>query len=545
MPERCFHEEATVRTALSLWNKPVRWLAVLLAANVLVLAGCKKNEQPRPSAGVSAPEPPLRQGSGHARVTYQPNVRIMEREEGENALIGVSSNDAGLLFDASNATARELKAGDVLVIKGLIARSVLAAKVTPDGVIVLTQQASIPEVIQEGEITLEAPVRFGEPAESAEGKGFREFRTALPSLWPGTVYAQSPEGNAMSKAEQQGTRDAYGNLIKAPFQAILDDWKVVNWSAKPEPGKINLEFTITRSEAGFVALITGKGYVSDFDFSTNIGVHKSTMEKMETGFKNLNGLMNFHWEIAKDTAGVMAEESRIKLPGAIEIPLWKYADGLPLFLEIGSALLIHPAITGGKEVSKGSFRISYDGYQHFKVKTGTIDSDGKVTGDIQLLDQDNISPAAPLGMVVSFAAPRIELTLGLQKIISTKNIQKAADYVDKAAAIVAKELLSPDAYNAYKNGPLGKFSLGGTLKNALSTSGAATLQLIGTSATSYTGMSAITPCSRADLNLVGKIGVSAVAWGQSVGSLSKDIFRKEMTKVDPPGMKLCEDIGKK
>lgn len=524
--------------------KAVRRVAILLMAGTLLFVGCKKNAQPASNAAAAGSEPRLEKGSGHARVTYQPNVRIMELEEGEKALIGVSSNDAALLFDASNATARSLKAGDVLVIKGLIARSVMAAEVTPDGVIVLTQQATIPEVIQEGEITLEVPVRFGAPTESAAVQGSTQFSTTLLNLWSQPVYAQSPEGTAMSKAEQKGTRDAYGNLIKAPFKALLEGWDV-SFSAKPEPGKMNLDLALTKSEAGFVALLTGKGYVSDFDFSTNIGVHQSTMEKMETGFKKLNGLMNFHWEVAKDTAGVMAEESKIKLPGAIEIPLWKYLDGLPLFLEISSALLIHPAITGGKEVSRGSFRISYDGYQHFTVKKGNIDSDGKVNGDIQLVEHDNISPTAPLGMVVSFAAPRIELTLGLQKIVSTKNIQKAADVVDKAADAVAKKLLSPGGYNAYKNGPLGKFSLGGTLKNALSTSGAATVQLIGTSATSYTGMSAITPCSRADLNLVGKVGVSAVAWGQNAGSLSKDIFRKEMTRVDPPGMKLCEDIGKK
>ena len=318
----------------------------------------------------------------------------------------------------------------------------------------------------------------------------------------------------------------------------------MQFGAKPEPGKVNLNLTLTRKAGGFAALITGKGYLSDFDFSSDIGVQHSALQKAETAFKNLNGLMNFHWEVAKDSAGVMAEESRIKLPGVVSVPLWKYLDGLPLYLEVSSAILIHPAITGGKEMTSGSFRISYDGYQHFTVRPGAIDSDGTVTGDVQLLDHDDISPTAPLGMVVSFAAPRIELTLGLEKIIDTGNIQKAADIVDGIADGVAKALLSQDGYKAYQNGPLGKFTLGGTLKNMLSTSGAATLQFIGTSATSYTGMSAITPCSRSDLNLVAKVGVSAVAWGETVGSLSKDIYRKDITKVDPPGMRLCESLGK-
>ena len=206
--------------------------------------------------------------------------------------------------------------------------------------------------------------------------------------------------------------------------------------------------------------------------------------------------------------------------------------------------MIHPAITGGSEYSKGAFRLSYDGYQSFTVKPGNIDSNGNVTGDIQLIEHQNISPTAPLGMVVAFSAPRIELSLGLIKIYNKSDIKKAADYVDKIADTVAKHLLNATQYNNYQNGPMGGFKLGQTFKNALSTDGAVYFQMIGTSATSYTGMSAITPCSRADLSMVGKVGATAEAWGQNIGNVSKDVFNKSITKVDPPGMKLCEDIGK-
>ncbi len=63
------------------------------------------------------------------------------------------------------------------------------------------------------------------------------------------------------------------------------------------------------------------------------------------------------------------------------------------------------------------------------------------------------------------------------------------------------------------------------------------------SAGSSSGMSAISPCSRYDLSLVGTVGASAGVWGKD-GTVSKEIFKKSMTRVDPPGMRLCEDIGK-
>jgi hypothetical protein len=107
---------------------------------------------------------------------------------------------------------------------------------------------------------------------------------------------------------------------------------------------------------------------------------------METAFKNLNGAMTIQWLVATESGGVRANESRIKLPGAIDTPLAPLVGGIPLNLEVSAAILIHPAITGGREYTKGQFKITYDGYQHFKVKPANIDSDGSLNGNIELGD---------------------------------------------------------------------------------------------------------------------------------------------------------------
>jgi hypothetical protein len=476
--------------------------------------------------------------SGYAHVTYRSNVRIMGAEEGKKALIGVSSNGASLLFDPSNAMARSLRAGDILLIKGLVARSVIGAEMTPDGVVVLTQHAVLTDVIQDGEIKIQAPVRFGEPRASTDPPA------APLSSWLNLIatpaYAQSPTGEMAKSAEAKGTMDAYGNMVKGVFNSVVNGWECT-FQATPGEGQTNLDITLKRNVGGFVALITGKGYISNFQFDSAISIKQSVLQNMDTKFSNLNGLMNFEWQVAKDSAGVMAEESKIKLPGAIEIPLAEVLDGLPMYLEVSGAILIHPAITGGKEVTRGQFQIRYDGNQNFQVKSGGVDTNGNLSGDIQLGDHQDLSPAAPLGMLVAFAAPRVELSLGLNKIYDESEIKKAAEIVDKIADEVAKHLLSPDKYAQYQQNGL---HLGDVFKNALSTDGAAYFQMVGTSASSFTGFSSISPCSRYDLSLVGQVGASAEAWGKSVGSVSKEIFRKGITKVDPPGMRLCEDIGK-
>jgi hypothetical protein len=538
-------EEGTVKLLASV----CRFLATFAAmAFLLMSAGCKKTTPATPSNGqgsaqaVASPQPhqPLpAHGSGYAHVTYQPNVRIMEAEEGKKALIGVSTDEASLLFDSSNATARSLKAGDVLMIKGLLVRNVLGAEATPDGILVLTQHALITDLIQDGEIHVQAPVRFGAPVASLVEPP-HPFFSSWEELFATPAYAQSPEGVAMSNAEAKGTLDAYGNIVKGVLKGAVEGWETT-FQATPSEGQTKLDITLKKDVGGFVALITGQGTLSNFEFDSTIGISKSTLQNMETNFGNLNGQMNFQWQVAKDSPGIMADESKIKLPGAIEVPLSEFLEGIPMYLEVSGAILIHPAITAGKEFTKGQFRISYDGYQHFKIKPGNLDANGNVSGDIELQDHSELSPTAPLGMLVALAAPRIELTLGLNKIYDKSDIKKAADIVDKIADQVAKHLLSAEKYADYqKNG----IHLGEVFKNALSTDGAAHFQMVGTSASSYSGMSSITPCARFDLNLVGSVGASAEAWGQSIGTVSKEIFRKGITKVDPPGMKLCENIGK-
>jgi hypothetical protein len=60
---------------------------------------------------------------------------------------------------------------------------------------------------------------------------------------------------------------------------------------------------------------------------------------------------------------------------------------------------------------------------------------------------------------------------------------------------------------------------------------------------SFSGDSAILPCSRTDVTLVGTVGGSGEMLGQSLGESSKEIFRQVFSRVTPPGVKLCDQIG--
>ncbi len=480
-------------------------------------------------------------GSGSATVTYKTNVHVVEQEAGTKAIQGVSTNGAAFLLDASDPKMASLKAGDVLVIKGLLAKKIVASEMEEGNqILVLTQQASLTDAIENGHIQVAAPIRFGgmRAAKEAPAPGDSLMDWLCPP-----VYAQSPDGAVLNKAEAAGTKDALGNVLSGIKGAVIEGW-TTDFNTTPGDGKLNITLKMTKSVGGMLATINGDGSVSNFDFTGAVDVEQSKFEKIQSGLKDLNGGMNFKWEVATDTPGAHTGDDRIKLPAGISIPLYRYLDGLPLYLEISSALIIKPALSGGKEYSRGAFHIGFQGYQNFTGGKGNIDSDGNVTGDIQFLEGQNISALAPLGMVVAFAAPRIELSFGISKILPFSDIKDAAEKVDKLADLLAKKALSPDQYSAFKSSPFGNITISKAVEMATKSDAAAYFEMVSSAGMSFTGISAITPCTRHDIHLWGKVGASAEAFGQDVGKSEKTIYEKEFTRIDPPGTKLCESVGK-
>jgi hypothetical protein len=495
-------------------------LGLLLAAMAVAMGsvgGCGRR------AGRIPEEPPrLSGGSGSAAVTYRPETHVLEREEGYRAFRGTSSDGWALLFDSKDPKLQSLKTGDVLLIKGLLARKVVAADVHGSRVLVLTRLAALGEAIQDGRIRLNAPIRF---TRSSSRHAFRLW--AVPAL-----SAQSPE-QVPSSDDPTGQ-----HAVSGEFQGWETTFTVV-----PGAGRLDISLTLRKDVGGFRALITGQGYLADFGLSSGIDVERSVVQQLQLAHKNLNGVMNFKWEVAKDSPGALSGDDRIKLPAAITIPLYQYLGGFPLFLDISSAIIIKPAISGGNEYSRGAFRITYDGYQSFQAKEGNIDASGNVTGDIAFLESQNISAMAPMGMVVAFAAPRIELSFGVSKIFKFGDMKEASGAVDKLADEFAKHALGKEGYDRWKSSPPGQFSMGQNVANAMASDAAGYIELVSSSGMSNSGMSAIFPCTRTDLHFWVKVGASAQTFGLQLGKVEQEIFKKDFTRIDPPGTKLCEQVG--
>jgi hypothetical protein len=89
---------------------------------------------------------------------------------------------------------------------------------------------------------------------------------------------------------------------------------------------------------------------------------------------------------------------------------------------------------------------------------------------------------------------------------------------------------------------MGRFSPAKAADNALQSEAAAYFEMVSGSGMSYSGLSALTPCTRADITLLGVVGASAEAFGESMGETRKEIVKKQFTQINPPGAKLCKDL---
>jgi hypothetical protein len=458
-------------------------------------------------------------GKGSAKVDYQPLARVLTREDALASLRAVSSDGRTLLFDASNRTLAALKAGDVLVLRGLCARKVLEVLVDGPVVAVLTESAALTDVVNEGRIRIDAPIRFTEQA--APG-----FAGIVDNIIP-AAHAAAP-GNSVSASKK--------------------DWNAT-YTVTPSKGRLDVALTLTRDIYGFKAIVTGQGYLTDFDLQSDIEIQQGSLTQLQATFKRINGVMNITWEVGKETPGKYEDVVQIKLPAAITVPLYSLLDGFPLFLEVTSAVIAQPFIQGGMQYSHGKFRITYDGAQGFRAKEGTIDPEGNISGDIKFLEDRHISAVAPVGMVVGIAAPRIELTLDPLKMLSElqekgglqKVMQNAAAKADEYAGKLKEKLAGTTAGKALEAASKAMGDpTAGQMVDSMKSTAAAYINFSAVSAMTNSGLSAIAPCTHTDLTVTISVGASAQAFGQKLPRVSKDIFQKKITRIDPPTAKLCQ-----
>jgi len=561
------------RTSARSWN----WKSVLPVGMVVLLVlsptACKKkptvasataDANAKISSLASGPATPAERhiagsegvsiegGSGSANVTYSTAVKQFDESEVRASLQGIASDGHSWLFKNASAGIKGLKAGDVFMVKGAMAGKVLGVVNEDDQTLVVLAPASLLDTVAGGELKLNAPVHFhgsGQMANVAEPKP--AYRTIFDLIEPPVYAAQSGlPGSTADVARQQGTNDAIVQSIQGIAGTAVSGWTVTNYSFTPGQSVCNFQIVLVKDVGGFVARVGAKGTISDFDFATNMDWSKT----VATGGKyigpgifnsvnNMKGTIQFDWEIGKQSPGVWATEDRVALPGGISIPLAPLLGGMPLTLDVSSALLIHPALTGGNEYSRGGFSIAWGGGGSgggFSTTAEGAVVDGSKGGNINLTynitADENISPVAPNAMVISYCAPRIELRLDILGPFAS-SLSSVGGYIDKAVNLLSKYL--PDSVKStIANSPLSKM----TASNVLASNADVYVQFIATEGVTHSSNITPAPCTKTQIKFTGQGGMSAQFFGLTEGAQkSADFFTKDFTEWNP-GSSFCKSV---
>jgi hypothetical protein len=480
-------------------------------------------------------------GTSFAKITYKPEVKIVDEGMVSDSLVGVSSDGHGAVFKNALAPILALKTGDIFMVKNQFAVKVLGTQTDGDQTVLIIDRAMLVDVVQSGQIHLDSGVSFHGPgAASVQPQTRRSFD--FRDLLATPAYAQQGTGARQDTTDYHsdpnlvpgyntpkpgvGSNSAVSNAKDFAKSITSMDWSIDDWSVTPANGTATILLKITKDLAGFEGLVTVDGTVSNFTLVSDLSFPGNAGQSVSDILKGMKGKFNFSWRVAKKTPGVWASEDKLNLPAGINIPLGPLLGGVPLTLDISVALLIHPALTGGNEYEHGAFMLGFSG-------------DGTSEGlTVEVTKQESISPAAPNAMVIAFCAPRVELQLSPMGMFKSPGLQSVAEKIDAIVGFVASKILSPGMLANIKSSPFGNFSM----SNALASKADAYVQLIHSAGTTQAANITPVPCKKFELKIDGEYGGDASLMGMTPNAKTvKTMFTKTYTRYDP-GSDFCKSV---
>jgi hypothetical protein len=499
----------------------LRSISLLLVCTYLSLISCRKSNDPAaaPSSSGGAPESVSsasaapagfadisagidlsKQPGTHYQVTYASDLVRVSAATVRRDLIGVNRDHDIYIFSDSPALRSKLTPGSVVLFEGASFKKILAIAIDGPHLIVGVEQAPLGRLFKEADIRWRTPINFLEIHNrqvEALSRRARAPRFSLPWLSPPPVSA------AEAKEEEE------------------EGWHIKS-DADFSPDKVDFQVDLTRS-GDLEATIIGKGYVKNFESSLALTVNNSQVSKFDFSNQNVNGIVDFDWTIGASGKPPGLGEEKLKLPALMSVPL--YLGALPFTLELGEALLFHPAFSTKQEIAKGAFHVDYNGVTGLSVTRGSggapsEQDTSKATSDSSIQTSTAFSPMAAFGVVVAVAMPRFELKTGTEEFLPP--IPDAL--ADRAAALLEKTTIGHFVKKA---------------REALKTEAAGTFQVVLSSTASHSGMLSLVPCQRFTLHVEGQVSADATVLGMPKELLKTiTIFKKDIDQPTP-NAKIC------
>jgi hypothetical protein len=489
-------------------------IVLLLIYTCLSLISCRKNNDaaaPPPQSGAapaskvdtSAGIDLARQPATHYQVTYADNVVHVSAETVKKSLVGANRDHDIYVFTATPELRNKLVPGMVVLFEGLSFKRIQAIAEDAGQLFVGTENAPLNDLFKDADIRWHTPINF--------------------------LEIHNRQVQALSKRNSTLARPLSLSWLSPPrvFAAEAKEEEAEGWHIKSDadfgPDRVDFQVDLTRNGDPLDATINGKGYVKNFESSLALAVSNSQVSKFDFSNKDVNGIIDFNWTIGTSGKPPELGEEKLKLPAIMSVPL--YLGALPFTLEIGEALLFHPAFSTKQQIAKGAFHVDYNGVTGLSVTRGngeqpTEQDTSNATSDSSIETSTAFSPMAAFGVVVAVAMPRFELKTGTEELMPPIPDSLA----DRAAALLEKTTIGHFVKKA---------------KEALKTEAAGTFQVVLSSTASHSGMLSLIPCQRFTLHVEGQVSADATVLGIPKELLKTiTIFKKDIDQPTP-NAKIC------
>ena len=489
----------------------LRCIALLLLCACFSLLSCRRNNDsatalpqaisplsgstPASIADISSGIDLSKQPGSRYQVTYASDVIRIPAATVKRGLIGVNRDHDIYMFNDSPELRSKLVPGAVVLFEGASFKKVQAVAIDGSHLIIGVEQPPLTRLFKDADIRWHTPINFLDIHNrrvEALSRRAQAHRFSLPWLSPPPVNA------AEAKEEEEE-----GWHIKSD----------VNFS----PDKVDFQVDLTRS-GDLDATIIGKGYVKNFESSLALTVNNSQVTQFDFSNQSVNGIVDFDWTIGASGKPPELGEEKLKLPALMSVPL--YLGALPFTLELGEALLFHPAFSAKQEIAKGAFHVDYNGVTGLSVTKGGTQDTSNAASDSSIQTSTAFSPMAAFGVVVAVAMPRFELKTGAEEFLPPMPDALA----DRAATFLEKTTIGHFVKKA---------------REALKTEAAGTFQVVLSSTASHSGMLSLVPCQRFTLHVEGQVSADATVLGVPKELLKTiTIFKKDIDQPTP-NAKIC------
>jgi hypothetical protein len=359
-------------------------------------------------------------GSSTANVKFTSNTVVVTPAEVRASLVGVSGSGSTYTFSNGHGPLGQLAPGKVLLLEGFDAAEVTRVQHVGSELVVATSPASMPDIIQSGNLDVDTPPDYSGAFGSEASAG--PFASLAPA---GTSGAPAGNGALASRS-----------------RALLDAASGHGWNYSGKDGTGDLTYSISmygdadglHAYGGFCFSSDGSGSVSGtcggplslkgevnglLSFQTEaarIAILKGQAPKGSFSLSGFTAKLKVTYVAKRDTGSkIGAKLKPFALPFSFEMPVCPppaFCGGVPLYTKVELSLLVTLGISAKNSVMEGGFTVLVAGSGSVVDQTGFKLIAGSASG-FHLSGQFNPGTSITLGASGAEVALQLKTSLGI------------------------------------------------------------------------------------------------------------------------------------